>query len=195
MILELITSPEIEPINYNDVVQHLRMDLFDEALDEGSQAYIDRLIAAIRKDCEAFTNRAFVTQTWNYYLQNWPSKDYIEIPKPPLQSVLHVKYTDENGTITTWDSTLYYIVDTKSLKGRIVLRPNQSWPSVTLYSSNPIEIQFVCGYGDTPEDVPEGIQHAILLQAGDLWDNREDYREGNLSKTSEKLLWKHRVFF
>lgn len=193
-MLELILAPIIEPITYAHVLHHLRVDTFDEAIDEASIEYIDRLIAAIRKDCEAFTNRAFLTQTWKYYLQEWPSKNYIEIPKPPLQSVTHVKYTDADGTQTTF-STDYYTEDTKSVKGRVVLKPNQSWPSVTLYSSNPIEIQFICGFGDTPEDVPEGIQHAILLQAGDLWDNREDYREGNLSKTSEKLLWKHRVFF
>lgn len=194
MSLELVTAPSIEPISYADVIHHLRMDLFDEALDLDSQTYIDRLIAAIRKACEAFTNRAFITQTWRMYLQKWPTKNYIEIFKPPLQSVTHVKYTDIDGTITTW-STTYYTVDTKSLKGRIVLKPYQSWPGDSLYSSNPIEIEFIAGYGDTAEDVEEGIQDAILWQIGDLYDNREDFREGKLSKPSELLLWPYKVWF
>jgi uncharacterized phiE125 gp8 family phage protein len=193
-MLELIFAPALEPVTYAQVVHHLRMDLFDAAIDEASQEYLNRLIAAIRKACEAFTNRQFCSATWNLYLQCWPAKNYIEIPKPPLQSITHIKYTDDAGTITTL-STDVYTEDIKSVKGRAVLKPNQSWPCVSLYSSNPIEIQFVCGYGDTPEDVPDGIKHAILLQVGDLWDQREDFRDEKLSRPSEMLLWPFRVFF
>jgi uncharacterized phiE125 gp8 family phage protein len=194
MKLELITAPALEPVTYDQVIHHLRMDLFDEALDESFQLYIDRLIAAIRRACEAFTNRAFITQTWRQYLESWPSKNYIELLKPPLQSVTHVKYTDLDGVQTTLDAASY-TVDIKSIKGRVVLIPNESWPSVSLYSSNPIEIEFVAGHGDNPEDVDAGIQHAILLQIGDLWENREDFRDGNLVKPSEMLLWPYKVFY
>ena len=193
-MLELISAPNLEPVTYGQVVHHLRMDLFDEALDESSQSYLNGLIAAIRRACEAFTNRAFITQTWKQYLQGWPCKDHIVLLKPPLQSVSSINYTDIDGTVIPL-STDYYTVDTKSIKGRVVLKPNQSWPSESLYSSNPIEIEFIAGYGDNPEDVDAGIQAAILLQIGDLWDNREDFRDGNLIKPSEMLLWPYKVWF
>jgi uncharacterized phiE125 gp8 family phage protein len=192
-MLKLITAPILEPITYAQLLHHLRVDTFDEAIDESSVEYADRLIAAIRRDCEAFTNRAFITQTWKQYLQSWPSENYIKIFKPPLQSATIMVLTkDEVSEVI--DPT-NYLVDTVSHKGRIVLAEGESWPTVDLYPMNPIQITFVCGYGDTPENVPAGIQQAILLQAGDLWDNREDYREGNLSRVSEKLLWQYRVFF
>jgi uncharacterized phiE125 gp8 family phage protein len=194
MSLELMTPPSIEPVSYDQVVHHLRMDLFDETLDESSQNYINRLIAAVRRACEAFTNRAFLTQTWKQYLQGWPSKDYIELFKPPLQDVSAITYTDIDGTVIPL-STDYYTVDTKSIKGRVVLKPYQSWPSEILYPVNPIVIEFIAGYSDLAEELPEWIAEAILLQIGDLWDNREDFKDGNFIRPSEMLMWPYRVFF
>ena len=189
MTLELITPPITEPVTYMDVVHHLRMDAFDEAIDEFSQTYIDRLIASVRKAAEAFTNRSFITQTWKQYLQDWPATNYIEISKPPLQSITSV-------TVLTDDTfpAITYLTDIVSIRGRLILTAGESWPSVTLYPMNPIQIEFICGYGDTPEDIPADIRHAILLQIGDLWDNREDFREGKLYRPSEMLQWPYRVF-
>jgi len=67
-----------------------------------------------------------------------------------LQSVTSVKYTDSDGDQSTL-STDDYIVDNDSEPGRIVLGYGTVWPTATLYPSNPIEIQFLCGYyiGDT----------------------------------------------
>ncbi len=46
---------------------------------------IDNLIVTARRYCENITRRAFITQTWDYWLDRFPSKDYLEIPLPPLQ--------------------------------------------------------------------------------------------------------------
>jgi len=45
---------------------------------------ISRIIKAARLDCERFQNRAYITQTWDLWLNAFPVKDYIELPLPPL---------------------------------------------------------------------------------------------------------------
>lgn len=194
MILEIVTPPIIEPVTYADILSHLRVDPFDEAIDLDSITYVDGLIASIRKDCEVFTNRVFLSQTWRYSLDKWPETNYIQIPKPPLQSITSVTVLTKDEVSEVLDP-VYYHVDTASIKGRVILGADESWPNYELYPMNPIQILFVCGYGSTPEDVPAAIRYAILLQVGDLWDNREDYREGKLIRASERLLWPYRVFF
>ncbi len=190
MAVELITAPSIEPITYQEVIKHLNMPSFDEDVDESSMAYIETLIAAVRADAEDYTNRKFITQTWKYYLDDWPDENYIEVPYNPLQSISSVTVLSSEAISSSFSSTSY-LVDTKSLRGRIILDYGESWPITTLYPMNPIQIQFICGYGDLPEDVPERIRQAILIQIADLYQNRQTILQGqNIQRldTYERLL-------
>ncbi|MFH2075423.1 MAG: phage head-tail connector protein, partial [Pseudomonadota bacterium] len=81
------------------------------------------------------------------------------LPFGALQSVTHVKYTDTDGTQTT-RSTDEYNVDTDSDPGRIQLDYGYSWPSASLHPKNPIEVQFVCGYGAHAPQVITGATNA-----------------------------------
>ena len=67
-----------------------------------------------------------------------------------------------------------YIVDIQSEPGQIVLAYNESWPTGTLYPSNPITIEFICGYGLTGASVPAMIKHAMKIAISDLFENRGD---------------------
>jgi uncharacterized phiE125 gp8 family phage protein len=165
MATKISVLPTEEPINLEDAKAHLRVD-HDEDDD-----YILNLIMVACQYAETVTHRALITQTWIYYLDDFPDDDYIEIPYPPLQSVTSLKYTDYNNTQTEWANT-NYIVDTASLPGKIVLAYGISWPTATLYPSNPIEITYVCGYG-TPDDIPESIKQGMKLDIGDMYENRE----------------------
>ena len=94
------------------------------------------------------------------------------MPFGKLQSVTSIKYKDQAGSESTWDSG-EYIVDIDSDPGNIVLDYNESFPTDYLYPSNPINIEFVCGYGLTGSDVEDNIKHAIKLGISDLYENRE----------------------
>jgi len=72
---------------------------------------------------------------------------------------------DYDETLSTAD------VDIVSEPGRIILQPNESWPSGTLYTDKPIKIVFVCGYG-LAVAVPENIKDAILVKLEDAYNNR-----------------------
>ena len=46
---------------------------------------LNSLITVARQYCEAFQARAYITQTWELWLDKFPGKDHIAIPLPPLQ--------------------------------------------------------------------------------------------------------------
>ncbi len=178
--------PQMEPLSLPEAKQHLRID--DDQLDD--DALIQGLIVTARRTAEDWTGRAFMTQTWTLYRDAWPAgKDeglsegwstgaFIEspgralaLPKPPLQSVVHVKTYDDSDTATTWAASNYF-VDTASEPGRLVARVGQTFPT-TARTANGIEIQFKAGYGDSWNDVPEAIRQGMLLLIAHLYENRE----------------------
>ena len=187
--LVLVTAPASEPVVLSEMKSHLRVDLADD------DALITGLISAAREYVEGAARRALVTQTWRLSLPGWPEDDEIGLPRPPLQSVSSLVYVDVDGAQTTWPSS-NYIVDIDSQPGRLVLAPNISWPSVTLYPVNPVQITFVAGYGSGL--VPTHYLQAIRLLVGHWYENREATDAGQpvreIPLAVESLLWLDRNF-
>ncbi len=165
MKLQLVSAPASEPITVSDLKTHLRIDAATE------DSYLPALIAAARETVEQRAWRALFTQTWDLTLDRWPSGRSIKLPKPPLQSVTYVKYTDEDGVQSTLSSDAY-VVDTAGEPGRIVLKIDQSWPSATLQVTSAIVVRFVCGWASTGS-IPPALVHAVRLLAGHYYENRE----------------------
>jgi len=145
-------------------------------LNEGETAEDDILTAIIvasREHTEDITRRALLTQTWEYYLNEFPDVDFIKLPFGNLASVTSIIYKDSDGTSTTMTANTDYLVETNGEGiGRIVLPYGVSWPSFTAWPSNPITIKFVCGW-TTAALIPKKIIAAIKLIATDLFVNRE----------------------
>jgi len=180
------TVPAKYPITLKEAKNHLRVEL-DWTEDDD---YIESLIATATEKAEERLHRRLITQTWYYYLEGWPHGDTIVLPFGKLQSVTSVLYKDEDGDETEWSSD-EYIVDIKTDPGEIVVAYGESYPSAGLYPSNPITIEFVCGYGLTGATVPPMIRHAMKLIISDLYENREtEYFSITTSKlkTIENLL-------
>ena len=157
MSLTLVTAPTVYPLDISEVAEHLRMSetesvarLFD----------LNRLITDATGFVEDYTWRALITQTWDYFLDAWPSERYIVVPKPLLQSVTGVYYTEDDEAEVEFTDVA---VDSDSQPGRVILEHDYTWPSVTLTPANPIRIRFVAGYGDEGSDVPPRIKQAMLL--------------------------------
>jgi len=143
----IVTPPTYFAVSLDEIKDHLRVTHTDE------DPYIQALLMTAQGQVESYLNRKLITQTWKAFFDDWPDGDAIVLPFGQLQSVTNVKYTDSDGDQSTFSSD-DYIVDTDSEPGRVVLGYNESWPTATLYPSNPIEVQFVCGYGaHTPQDV------------------------------------------
>jgi len=158
--------------------------------------WLTRGIATCRIQAEQETGRRFITQTLTYYLKRWPDERYIKVPYPTLQSaVVTYRLSDDDD----YDETLSTVdTDIVSEPGRIVLQPNESWPSGTLYTDKPIKIVFICGYGDVASDVPENIKSAILLKLADLYENRGEVvlgvSVGRIEGAVNSLLQQYRIW-
>lgn len=137
----LETAPSLYPVTLAQAKSHMNI----ESTFTADDTYIRALIATATDKAEQFLRRRLISQTWKVYLDDWPDRDYFYLPYGALQSVTHIKYKDTDAVQTTW-GTDEYIVDTESATGRIVLAYGYTWPTTTLYPSNPIEIQFTCGY-------------------------------------------------
>ena len=169
MVLTIVTEPSVEPVSLEEAEDHLRLS---ETSTGSEDPVIISYIKTARRVCEQVQNRAYVWQTWNLFLDGFPSKSYIEIPRPPLVSVTHIKYYGTGNTASTLTAGNYY-VDTDSERGRVHLGYSEVWPSATLRPASGVEIQFVAGYGSVASSVPSEIQHAIKLLVGHFYENRE----------------------
>jgi uncharacterized phiE125 gp8 family phage protein len=166
MKLAIATGPIVEPVDLVEAKSHLRVD------DSTDDELIEGLITTAREYVEDVTRRALLTQTWDYSLDGWPYCREIKLPLGNLQSVTSVKWKDTAGTETTLTLTTDYLVETNGEQpGRIVLPYAGTWPSGTLYPSNPITIRYVCGW-TTPTLVPGKIKSAILMLVAKLYESR-----------------------
>lgn len=161
----IITGPAEEPFDTDSAKLDARVDHDTE------DALIAEYVTAARQYVENETWRALVTQTLEAAFDAWPSGNALVLPRPPLQSVTSVTYTDSNGDATVWDSS-NYIVDTRREPGRIVLAYGQSWPSATLQPVNGIVVRYVAGYGGA-STVPAVLKKAIRLLANEMYEHRE----------------------
>jgi uncharacterized phiE125 gp8 family phage protein len=156
---------------------------------------IESYIKAAREYCEAFQNRTYITTTWELWLDAFPSKDYIEIPLPPLSSISSVKYYDTANVEATMSASDYF-TDTKNEPGRVCLGYGKTWPSTTLRSYNGVCVTFVAGE-TTAAAVSQKVKQAMLLLIGHWYSNRETVNIGNITSkldfTVEALLWSERV--
>lgn len=186
--LNLKTAPATEPITLQEAKDYLRVDHSDD------DTLITSLIVTARQQAELFTNRAFITQTWQMFFECWPYRDSqrewepglftlpvnfnraqnsIEIPLPPLISVTHIKFYFEDGTDSTLDSANYQ--ETKytgvaPLKGKVTLNDNVTIPT-NLRNDDGIEIEYQAGYGNASA-VPDQIKTALLEEIKFRYENR-----------------------
>lgn len=181
----LVTLPSAEPVTLSEAKAHLRVTASDE------DSLISALTTAARDWAENFTQRAIMTQTWDYLIDAFA--DEIELPLPPLQSVTYVKYLDADGVEQTLAST-EYTVDTAADRGVVRLAYNKTWP-VTRAQANAVTIRFVAGYSAT-NPVPGAIKAACLLILGELYARRETAIVGapitTVPLSAENLLWPYR---
>lgn len=187
--LVLVTPPAVEPVSLPEAKAHLRVDTTDD------DNLITALITAAREYCEGFQNRAYITQTWQLWLDAWPEGIEIRIPHPPLQAVNSVKYYGaDNAEYVLPPSD--YIVDTACEPGRIVLAYDKCWPSATLRPANAVCVEFVAGYGGA-DKVPQRVKQAMLLLISHWYDTREIAAVGHVTAevpfTVNALLWQDRV--
>jgi uncharacterized phiE125 gp8 family phage protein len=162
----IVTAPTLQPITQAEMEAHCRT-LGADGVDVLPYLY------AAAEHIETITGRAFLTQTWRAYLDYFPWGDEIVLPKGWLQSVTHIKYWDSVDTEYTFSVSDYSVDLGGDGFGRVKLKYNREWPSVTLRTLNPIEVQFVCGKTD-PALLPQVLRQSIRLLGASWYEHREE---------------------
>ncbi len=169
MALKLKTAPASEPFEVAELKQHLRLT------DTSEDAVLATYIAAARILLEKQTNLAFVTQTYQLYLPAFAR--CVELPKPPLQQVVSVKYIDVAGAEQTVSDSVYE-VDNVSRPGRLRLRAGQAWPT-SAQQLNAVVIEYTAGFGNAAT-VPELLKHGMKMLIGDWYESRSNVITGTI---------------
>lgn len=190
MAWKVTVQPTVEPLELDEVKQHLKVTYTNE------DTLITAMIQAARQEVESYCGINLLSQTIEESFDCFPGTEYhnpfgnLWLSRSPLISVTSISYQDTDNATQTLESTKYAI-DTKAMPGCISPEYNETWPS-TVFVKNAVTVTYTVGYGTTAADVPATIKQAMLLMIGDWYENREDsphMRVGN----AEFLLNKHRV--
>lgn len=182
MRLNLKTGPAAEPLNVEQAKNHLRVET------SADDNLIASLITVARQRAEKETRRAFITQTWELILDRADAE--IEIPKPPLQSVVSIKVIADDGSESAVNSTIYVVDASGDSPGRVKLKPGCSWPYHRGFAS--FIIEFKAGYGDGADAVPEPLKQATLQTIAHLYENRES---SGIPEGAHALLFPYKVLY
>lgn len=185
--LTIATPPASEPVSLAQAKLHLRVDGSDE------DALITSLIVTARKTCEQWSGRSFMAQTWDLWLNAFPSRsgraasmappDAILLPRPPLVSVTYVKYTDTAQVLQTLTEGVDYFVDDTREPGQVLPAYGKTWPAALDYV-NVVQVRYLAGEADAA-NVDERAKQAMLLLVGHWYENREAVLTGATSREIE----------
>lgn len=152
--------------------------------DSSHDTFFTSIIPACRRAIESYTGRALVSKTLVDRRDGFPCSRLIKIEQPPLLTVSHIKYDDENGAEQTLSTSLY-TVDIYSSPGRIALNPYESWP-FTIERINSVRITYTAGY--VANTLPGDLKTAIMFFIAHIFSNREPYMAGlSIVETPETL--------
>lgn len=184
MGLKIVTPPTVTPISVvgiDNLKEHLTVatDVSDD------DALITAYLNAAWALAEAHTWRQFLTAEYRYTLLDFTAQQQglrhrmgsILIPRPALQSIVSVEYLDGDGATVELVEDTDFIVDDENDIGAIWPAIDTSWPSVRRNHPKAVTITYTAGYGDTLADMPDMLLHAVKLQVGSWWMNRESVSE------------------
>lgn len=192
MTSKVTTPPAVEPVDLDQAKKQVRLEWEETAEDD----YLADLIITARERVEDYLGLSLITQTVTLYLDAWPASDILYLPRGPVQSFTHLKYWDTDGAQQTIDAGNYQ-TDLVTSPPRVAPVSSYAWPSLA-DRLVPIEAEYQAGYGDAGSAVPSTFLHALLLQLGTFYENRETLVLGPNanelpSLTVQAMLGPHRI--
>lgn len=146
----LLAGPAAEPVSLAEAKAFLKVD------DDAEDGLIETLIGAARLHVEGITGKALMAQSWRIVLDRWPEERWLRLPMTPLMEVTAIAAIDGNGA--SHDIGVgAFVVD-----GERLLVPDHVPGMPRLQARQGIEIDYVAGFGEAPEDVPADLRQAML---------------------------------
>jgi uncharacterized phiE125 gp8 family phage protein len=192
-----IVVPPAEPVvDLATLKQHLRIiwDYEDDYLEQ-------QLLPAAERRCEAWMKRSLAPQTLEAAFDGFVGCGGVRLARPPLIEVESVTYIDAEGVSQAMDLA-DVAVDTFEEPGMVFPLPGQHWPTTQRGNPNAVKVRYRAGYESQSSPVeaavPADLVAAVLLTAGDLYENRESTIVGvsaqQVPLAAERLMDPYRVF-
>jgi len=154
------TPPAGEPVTLAEVKALARVDHSED------DALLESRIKVARESVERRCGIAMLTQTLKLVTDGFGSAG-LQLPRPPLQSVTSIVYKDPRHEAVTLAPSEYLV---RGAGGSAFVLPATSWPTTDgLFGA--VEVTYVAGYGDAPDDVPEPLREAVKQIVAHLYDN------------------------
>lgn len=179
---KLVTAPTAAEIlvfiPLTDVRYALGKDTDVTDADVSDDTRLVTLLSIAYYNVEKKLGRALLTQTWDYFTNNWES--FFELDYTPLASVTHVKYYDGTNTQQTATSGTDYLTTIDVNEVKMI-------NTFSLFNRNDsINIQFVSGQASGA--IAPAIKEGILEEIFGLF-----FREDRGMRVNE-IIHDHRVF-
>ena len=146
MTVALVTPPATLPVTLDALREHLRIAETDE------DAYLSDLLAAATAHVEAASGRKLVTQVWRRYVGTLLASRAVPLLLGPVQRIEAVTLYGADGAPSQATPADWRLFDECLHLGPVA-------------APNGVEIDVVCGYGDTAAAMPAGFVRAILMLA------------------------------
>jgi uncharacterized phiE125 gp8 family phage protein len=159
----LLAGPAAEPVTLADAKQFMRVAHDDD------DDVVSALIAGARIHVEAQTRRALITQSWRLVRDAWPESGRLAVLPVPLVTLDAVRIFRANGSTLAIDVGAF-AVDAAAAPAMLAF--TRGAVAAPERPAGGVEIDVTCGYGDTPEDVPEPLRQAIRMLVTHWYENR-----------------------
>lgn len=165
----LITAPDDDVLSVADCKSML--GITGAGQDDMIEAAIGAVIATLDPAFGGSLGRALRPQTWEFRLWGFPIRG-IDLPFPPLISIVSVTYTDQNGVDQTLVEGTGFRVLGLGTRGKQAIVPlyQNVWPN-TRSDAESVRIRYTCGYSG--DDLPKPIIHAVGLAVRSLLSSSE----------------------
>jgi uncharacterized phiE125 gp8 family phage protein len=158
------------------VKQHLRIDHADE----------DALLSIyMRSGTEALEKYGigFLTHTRVQKFHQW--SPVYQLDTRPVSAIVAFRVFGTDDQATTWPAANYLF----GRDGLVIQRHSAIRPDVELREYEGIQIEYQCGFGSNPSDIPADLQIPLLLLAGHYNEHREEVIVGSLAIEPKLIEW------
>jgi uncharacterized phiE125 gp8 family phage protein len=181
MIVTTLAPPAAEPLTLSDARAYLGIGY------DGEDALVEGLIKAARARIEEQSGVAMISRSLRVVIDQWGRDIRVErrlrLPVRPAVSLTSVKVTAASG-------------EREDVTDRFHLEAGRAaavvWESGALPKpgapAGGIEIEYIAGFGEAPDDVAEGLKLAVLRLAAHAYHKRAEAMDGELPKDVAGLI-------
>lgn len=155
-MLSYLIEPEIDPVTVAELKSHLRIE------HEIEDTYLQNLIRTATEYIENELQQALIQRTYVYECSKITAKDDLRFVQLPMGPVLEVLSVEQKKLDDARIGLRRYVLQ----DDRILL------PSALM---NPIIVTYRAGFGVYPKHIPAPIKQAILMVAGECYENRQGF--------------------